>query len=325
MSQLAQECDSEALDLAMKSKEAQYAVQDARRVLERAEGDASAATHLESQRIARLVKEARITSYVKKISGLPRELALKILRATVASQRLKWRPTDSDSLETVIGEFYAWPSKVDRTQREVLQRDTEPLLLETAIIEIPAHFISRNNSMVPAIPKALEQNVQHVRHLVLDLRLDDRNDATQRELNRTRSGMDALRVLFPRLKVCVVSFLSQIRASVSFAASNLSLRNRTSFSQTETLETSLVNFINVFHQRGPGDRKLVRFLDQNNYSYSHAGPLVDVTSTAARIQAEETLRGEDTPSETGVSDIGKQVLTQAYRYHRSAAYRSEMV
>jgi hypothetical protein len=311
----------------MKSKEAQYALQDARQVLERAKRDASAAACLESQRIVRLAKEARITSYVQRISSLPRELALKILRATVASERLHWRPTVSDSLETVISEFFAWPFKVDQTQLEVLQRDTEPLLLETAIIEIPAHFISRNNSMVPAIPKALEQNGQHVRHLVLDLRLDGRNDATQRELNRTRSGMDTVRVLFPRLKSCVVSFLlkSRLQSSVSFAASNLSLRNRTSFSQTETLETSLVKFINVFHQRGPGDRKLVRFLDQNNYSYSHAGPLVDVTSTAARIQAEETLRGEDTPSETGVSDIGKQVLTQAYRYHRSAAYRSEMV
>jgi hypothetical protein len=108
----------------------------------------------------------------------------------------------------------------------------------------------------------------------------------------------------------------------SFHASGLNLCNSTSFAQSETLETSLVKFINVFYQWGPGERKLVRFLDQT-YNTSDAGPLVNVTIIATRIQAEEALRGEDTPGDADVSDIGRQVLTQAYRYHRPGTYRRE--
>jgi hypothetical protein len=292
---------------------------------QKAKDAARDAAERESQHNARLAIETRIISYVERVSSLPRELSLKILRAAVASERLQWPPTDSDSVDTTAGEFYAWPDNTDRTQREVFQRDTEPILLETAIIEIPAHFISQgNNNMVPVIPKALEQNGQHVRRLVLDLRLDSRDSAYQRELNKTCSGMDALKLLFPRLKVCVVSFLkNRDRFFGSFHTSGLNLRNSTSFAQSETLETSLVKFINVFYQRDPSERKLVRFLDQT-YNTSDAGPLVNVTIIATRVQAEEALRGEDAPGDTSASDIGKQVLTQAYCYHRSATYRREM-
>jgi hypothetical protein len=314
---MAQDSDSSGLDLVM---EAQGAVQLAKLA-------ARVAEERESQRIARLVIDTRIISYLACISSLPRELSLKILRAAVASERPQWRPTDSESIDTVVDEFYAWPSKIDAIQRKVFQKDTESILLETAIFELPAHFISQgNSSMVPVIPKALEQNGEDVRHLVLDLRLDDRDSAYQRKLNRICSGMDALKVSFPRLKVCVVSFFPKNRDSppMSFAASKLGLRCRTNFTQSETLETSLANFINVFYQRGPGTRKLVRFLSQPEGTCSHAGPLVDVTDTAANIDAEEALRGEDAPGEASVSDVGIKVLRQAYRFHRKAVYRNEI-
>jgi hypothetical protein len=325
---MALECDSEGLDRTIKTKAAKDAIQTAEHVLEQAKRAARVAEDQESQHIARFAKEARIVSYAERTCDLSPELMAMVLRAAVVSERLRWRATDS--LEKAIDVFWAWPSSIDPSKRHLLQRETKAIMLDTTVIEIPTHFTKQNREQqdsewVPVIPKALDQSGEHVRHLVLDLRLDNRDNAFQRELNNTCSSMDALRVLCPRLDVCVVSFFFKNKdsRSMSFAASKLSLQNRTNYTQSETLETSLINLINMFHERGPGDCKLVRFIDQAGENPSHAGRLTNITSIATRI-AEEALLGEDASGENSVPDIGGKVLTQAYCYYRRAAYRREM-
>jgi hypothetical protein len=137
-----------------------------------------------------------------------------------------------------------------------------------------------------------------------------------------------LSLRLPKLEVFVVSlFLGgktfELRSG-SFAAGSLALRNQSSYKANETLETTLVRFLNVMHARGPGVRKLVRFTEQRRYIFAHAGPLVNVHNfVAPQVQSGASATNGPDEVDAGLS-VGEQVLEQVYRYYRDATYRLAM-
>lgn len=140
--------------------------------------------------------------------------------------------------------------------------------------------------------------------------------------------MDALKAELPNLKACVIFFSIRTTAAhhLLFEPRVLQSRNRTSFIQLETLETSLVKLINIFQECRPAKRKFVRFHDQN-CAFAEVGPLVDVTSTAANVHAEAALSGENAAempnagATSARSNIGERVLRLAYGSYRSSRFR----
>lgn len=335
LTQLAYRSDPRALDLAVSTKKAQIAVRDAKIALRSAKSAAASSAREELEHNEHVAKMDRIASYMERILDptFPPELLLSVLEAALASERLRWRG-DADSLESAVDEFFHWPPAIDQHQRRMIQRAAAPILPRTATIEIPAQFkLQGGGAMLLTIPKVLQGHEHHIRYLVLDVRLDDRDGASQGELNKTCRAMDGMKAMFAGLKVCTISLLFDNRKTTvgrSFVDDKLRLRNRTSFSQSETLKVSLVRLFNDFYERGPGERKFVRFLDQcpRDGSFAHAGPLVNVSGVAAEVHAANNTHGEDTASGTSSGDenasssIGARVLDQAYRYHREAILRS---
>lgn len=203
--------------------------------------------------------------------------------------------------------------------------------MKEAIIELPAEFTPPNDAPIFVTPPALAGKEHHVRHLVLDIKLDLRDGAVQTQLNRASKGMRLMSSRLPNLESFVASLLIGNRKhesrAKSFGAEMLNIRNRVTWKMIETLRTSLVEFCHVLRARGPGRRKFIRFLEQGEdlpTGRLFAGPMV-------RLPIYVAPKKEDRPSEASASDeesesptveermLAEQVLEQAYRYHHVIA------
>lgn len=239
----------------------------------------------------------------------------------------------SDLLDSVVDSTFDLPYGLDENTRAFLREKTRIALLNRAIIELPANF-TRNPDTAPTLdlPRALLGREKDIFHLVFDIKLDGRDHVVQTQLNRACLGMAALSLRFSNVQVFVVSLLiSNNKVSLasgfqSFTPATLILRNRKSWDTApETVETSLVKSINVLHESGPGSVKIVRFTDQSqdgkNY-FAHAGPLVRLPPFVSPLTKTDSGGFHATGAVDRSSTVGEQVLEQAYRYHRDAAYRS---
>lgn len=185
------------------------------------------------------------------------------------------------------------------------------------------------------MPPTIQGDEHDLCHLVLDVKLDTRDGASQRELNRSHLGVETLAQRFPDLRNFVVSlFLGEHKHhSRSSAAERLRQRNQISYTESETLETTLGSFFDSLHALGPGHlRMLVRFTEQREEA-AHTEPLLDVhtdvvppvenTTAESTRQQNGPLADVYTPVVSQVQDttaesVGQQVLRKAYRNHRQS-------
>jgi hypothetical protein len=334
LAQLALSSDRGAVDNAMDVKQAQIDVQHAEEALQKAKDAVDKAMAQENAHTARvrekICKEAMFAATVKRMlePGFPSELFLIVLETAVRCERLRWRATEPESLNAAVDEFFMWPFALEQDVRTKLQRATGRALLQKAIIELPVDLTMSNGAAVLVLPLAILGNEQYIHHLVLDIKLDTRDGAPQRQLNGACHGLGALCLRLPKLEVFVVSLFLGGKTfelkSGSFAAGTLALRNQSSYKANETLETTLVRFFDVMHARGPGVRKLVRFTEQRRDIFAHAGLLVNVHNfVAPQVQGGASATKGPDEVDAGLS-VGEQVLKQVYRYYRDATYRSAM-
>lgn len=184
----------------------------------------------------------------------------------------------------------------------------------------------RNGTQDLVLPLAIMGNEQHIRHLVLEIKLDSRSPMCQAQLNKACRGIGHLSSKMPKLEVYVVSLFLERKEHEnpvkSFDPEKLALRNQIGWKVTDTedLKTTLVKFLNVLYAKGPGRQKFVRFIDRRKNMFAHAGPLVKIPQFVAP-------RTQDGSSEVDASEgptdqfVAEQVLKQAYRYHRDIAPR----
>ena len=329
LTRLALSPDKKAFENAMNVKKAQIAVQDAEEVLQKAKAAADKAVRRENAHTTRVQEQSR-----KKAESLaclkrmldpefPSEMLLAILEAAVRLGRLQWHATEPGSQKAVVDEIFAWPSALEPDMRAQLQRAAGRALLKKAIIELPADFTSSNSTTDLVMPLAIMATEQHIRHLVLEIKLNPRSPACQAQLNKACRGIAPLSLRIPKPEVFVVSLFFEKHEGEyldkSFNPKKLMLRNQTGWKTTdsEDLKTTLLKFLNVLRVKGPGRHKLVRFIDRHGIEYAHAGPLVKVPE----FVTPQTRNG---PSEFDTSEgptVAEQVLEQAYRYHRDIATR----
>lgn len=244
----------------------------------------------------------------------PVELLDLVLEHAMRSKRLSWRPSSAGiSLESAISELFTWPDTVSPTQRQELNQRVASAFFKVAVIEFRAtsHHLA----------EMLRGDEHNVRHLVVDLHINCLDDRCQSELDWMFAFLDSWKTLYPRLKVCVISFSLQTRLYhqlfSNYPYNMLKRRACTSFAGVGTLQVSLIKFIDAFHERGPGSRKFIRFhekpldgLPTSEYTMN-AGPLVDVTSTAAMLPGGQNSGMDMTDANAG-SNVGEQVLKRAF-------------
>lgn len=266
-------------------------------------------------------QRAQIAALIDRVTELPGELVDMILESAIRTEGLSWRLSVETSFESIVDQFFAWPATLAPEKRQMLNSRAAFLLCKTALIELPTHFTMQDSVTKLEIPKILQGHEQNrVRRLVLNLRLDNRNTAYQRELNKTLANMESIKGLFPRLEVCVLSFCFQeTDTRPAFAPKMLSLLNRTTFTRMETLKVSLRKFIAAFQASGPGKRRFVRFRREHSREggkiASSVGPLVDVMKVAAQVGCEQSAGVEG-------ADVGHQVLDLAFRFDRVENWRN---
>lgn len=266
------------------------------------------------------VQRAQIAAVIDRVTELPGELVDMILESAIRFEGLSWRLSAETCLESAVDKFFAWPATLAPEKRQMLNSRAAFLLCKTALIELPTRFTVQDSVTRLEIPKILQGHEQNrVRRLVINLRLDNRNTAYQRELNKTLANMESIKDLFPRLEVCVLSFFfqeSDIRRA--FAPKMLGLFNRTTFTRMETLKVSLNKCIAAFQASGPGKRRFVRFREELSHERgkiaSSVGPLVDVMKAAAEVGHKQSAGVEG-------ADVGGQVLDLAYRFDRVGNWR----
>ena len=295
-------------------------------------GKAAKAETREAAYNARLLKNAKGIAYVNHMlqSDFPNELLTSVLEAIVRTQRLRWRPKASDSLDDVVDKTFSWPPALNEDTRKLLRERARVALLNKAIIELPADFTVTSGTVALNIPGAISGKEQGIHHLVLDIQLNEHDNVIQSQLIRARRGMRWLALLFSNLQVFVVSlpihkdnFTSW--PGQSFTPGTLTLRSKASYGAPETLKTSLVTFINVLHAAGPGSIKFIHFVFQSlgdSDSLAHSGPLVRLPPFVAPRTRGNSGGFGGSDAATGDPSVGEQVLEQAYRYNHDVAPRS---
>lgn len=330
LTRLALSSDQQAVDNAMKVKEAQIAVHVAEEDLRKAKAAAVKAVRRENAYTARVQEQARKQAIsiacLNHMLGpaFPSEMLMAVLEAAIRSERLQWRATQPESLKAAVDEFLAWPSAFDANMRTQLQEVAGRALLKKAIIELPADFTLNNGTTELVLPPAIVGNEKHIRHLVLEIKLNPRNPACQVQLNMACRGVGSLSSRLPKLEVFVASLFlerneSEFRAE-SFDPKKLALRNQKGWkiADVEDLKTTLVRFFEVLHAKGPGRRKFVRFVDRKKDCFAHTGPLIKVSEFMALKTKGGSSQDDASKSPTGPS-VAEQVLEQAYRYHHDIA------
>lgn len=136
------------------------------------------------------------------------------------------------------------------------------------------------------------------------------------------SQMNSLKMLFPALKLCVISVFIKNDRITPFNVEVLNLHNRTSFTKHESLRISLLKLISAFDTKGPGARKLIRLCHEAGITgeLAYYGPLVDVTSITAILPEEASDALNTTPAEVG-STVAEKVLEKAFCHHRRGRKR----
>lgn len=159
---------------------------------------------------ANILKAANKVACVKRIvkSDFPPELLKSVLEAFIRTQRLRWRPTMSDLLDSLVDSTFDLPYGLDENTRAFLREKTRIALLNKAIIELPANF-TKNPDTAPTLdlPRTILGREKDIFHLVLDIKLDGRDHVVQTQLNRACLGMGALALRFSNVQVFVVSLL----------------------------------------------------------------------------------------------------------------------
>lgn len=265
-------------------------------------------------------------SLVHSMMEKPAELLDLVLEHAVRSKRLSWRASRASnyfrtvSLESAISELFIWPENISPAQLQVLNQRVTAAFLKVAVIEIRA---------IPGdLTKALRGNEHNVSHLVLNLQIF--NSHVQDELVDMFAFMDSWKTLYPRLKVCVISFAVWVeqddgrRGYNVFDSDRLERWPFTKIPGVDTLGDLLRKVIDAFHARGPGDRKFIRFHTKyvdRAYTILYdpvrpTGPLVEVTSTAAIPTSERSSEVDESGTSAG-SSVGEHVLNQAFQYCRS--------
>lgn len=330
LTRLALSSDQEAVENAMKVKEAQMDVHVAEEDLRKARAAAAKAVKREDAYTARVQEQARKEAIsmtcLNRMLGpaFPSEMLMAVLEAAIRSERLRWRATEPESLKAAVDAFFAWPSALNANMRTHLQGVAGRALLKKALIELPADFTLSNGTTELNLPPAIAGNEKHIRHLVLEIKLNPRNPACQVQLNMACRGIAPLSSRLPQLEVFVVSLFlerndSEFRAE-SFDPKKLALRNQKGWKITdvEDLKTTLVRFFDVLHAKGPGRHKFVRFVDRKKDGFAHTGPLVKVPEFVAPKSEDGSSQVDASNSPTDPS-VAEQVLEQAYRYHRDMA------
>ncbi|GAB7325518.1 hypothetical protein MBLNU13_g09524t2 [Cladosporium sp. NU13] len=218
----------------------------------------------------------------------------------------------------VVDEFFAWSSALEPDVRAQLQKAAGRALLKTAITELPANSMSRNGTTDLVMPLAIVKGEKHIRHLVLEIKLNPRSAACQVQPNMACRGIGPLCLPIPKLEVFVVSlFLERHEGEQpagSFDPEKLALRNRIGWQITdsEDLKTTMLKILTVLYAKEPDRCKFVRFIDRHQLRFAHAGPL----SKVPEFVAPQT---RDCSSEFDADEdftVAEQLLEQAYRYHR---------
>lgn len=224
---------------------------------------------------------------------------------------------------------------LDENTQKRMRGEAGTALSREAIIELPAEFTLTDYTPIFVIPPALSEKEQHVRHLVLDVKLDVRDSAVQTQLNRACQGMRLMSSRFSKLESFFVSLCfgnGKLNTNAkSFAAKTLDIRNQTSWKTIKILRTSLVGVLHILRARGPGGRKFIRFLDQCGHLRTgllHAGPIVRLPIYVAPEKQDSSSEAdaldEASDSMTAADQvIAEQVLEQAYYYHRDIAPRQK--
>ncbi|GAB7325519.1 hypothetical protein MBLNU13_g09524t1 [Cladosporium sp. NU13] len=233
-------------------------------------------------------------------------------------QKAKAAAATATSLKAVVDEFFAWSSALEPDVRAQLQKAAGRALLKTAITELPANSMSRNGTTDLVMPLAIVKGEKHIRHLVLEIKLNPRSAACQVQPNMACRGIGPLCLPIPKLEVFVVSlFLERHEGEQpagSFDPEKLALRNRIGWQITdsEDLKTTMLKILTVLYAKEPDRCKFVRFIDRHQLRFAHAGPL----SKVPEFVAPQT---RDCSSEFDADEdftVAEQLLEQAYRYHR---------
>lgn len=247
-------------------------------------------------------------------NNFPPELFEDIVQYYVWSQRYCWRVSRTDSLGAVADKTFAWPTGLQGSARTYIGQLAEVPLLQSAIIELPAHTVFPDNGgTLPIIPPAISGSKDHVRFLVLDLELNPKDLLPTSLSLPTRyplgnqipsicSKMQAFGQQFPNLTTCVLSILLDdvdntlpLNWISNSAPLSISARN------IVALKPSVVPLINSFGEHGPGEHKLVRFLYQRS-ERACAGPLIRLeyvqptTMDLYRISPVDTQQAQLTPT-----------------------------
>lgn len=224
------------------------------------------------------------------------------MKFVVGSQVSCWPVTESNGLAILAEHCFKWPREVTENDRSTLIQTAEDVLFKACIVKLPLAF---PQELVLATPSSLEGKLHNVRTLALELKIV-LNNATNRDLNRSIDGMSRVGVLFPMLKVCVITLLVQgynmylLEGLVHMLPryGNLTYDEKRSAWEHVSLKESIIRLLESYTRSGPGQRKLLQLNAQGGAS-KRTGPLIEVDGPISI--GDEQRSGEGLTSNNGLS------------------------